>query len=138
MTESKTSPRTSYSVMRHLLNLTTLAVLLALVGMSNLFACPAMASLGRAQKEPCSHCPSEKQEKKQEKGCPRSACITVCPYGSEKTAVVSVDDASNALVVYRRFADISPLRPFEPTAEVSATLRCNQRPLYLLNRVLLI
>lgn len=138
MTESKTSPRTSYLVMRNLLKLTTLMVLGALAGTNNTFACPVMTSLDHAQKEPCSHCPSGKQEKKQEKECPRSACLSVCPYASEKTAVVSFDDASNAFVVCKRFATTEPLRPFEPTAKLSAVLRCNQRQLYLLNRVLLI
>ena len=138
MPESKACPRTSYLVMRHFLKFTTLTVLFALASMGTMFTCPAMASFGLAKKTPCSHCPSEKQEKKQEKGCPRSGCLTVCPYASEQIAVVSVDDASDAFFVCKRFSTTEPLRPHQPIAKVSAVLRFDQRPLYLLNSVLLI
>jgi hypothetical protein len=75
--------RTSNIPMR--LFVTALAVLLyGMTACGPAFACPRM-SAAPGHEEPCSDCPKEEK-------CPREACMLLCPYTVEKTAVVTPEN----------------------------------------------
>ena len=120
--------------MRALLTFTVAALLLGVPGISSAFSCPLMTPAS-VQTEPCSHCPAEKQQK----SCPVSACILICPYTVEKTSDLTSEGLPNALrppvqpsiLVLPSFSDAHAL-------SVALTREADSGPLYLFNRVLLI
>ena len=135
MTETKTRRSTSYPVMRFLLTFTVAVVLLGLPGISSAFSCPLMTP-AEVQSEPCSHCPDDKQDG----SCPVSACLLICPYTVEKSAVLASEGLTDTVMsrVQLSFGIVQPPLSDALVAVVRLTRDFDSRPLYLLNRVLLI
>jgi len=126
---------TSISIMRFLLTFAVAVILLGLPGVSVAFACPFMMT-ATAEETPCSHCPGEKEE-----SCPRSACLHICPYSVEKTAVVAEEAIPPPAVlpeVARSSILIAPPLVDRSRILTPAARDSDAHPLYLLNRVLLI
>ena len=80
---TKWSGPTSKIMMRVLVAVIAIAVL-GLTATGTAFACPFMTA-PPPHEEPCSECP--KQE-----SCPPEACLLLCPYTVERTAIVSIDE----------------------------------------------
>ena len=131
ITETKTRRRTSYRAMRFLLTLAV--VLLGLPGISSAFTCPLMTPV---QSGSCSHCPEEKSDK----SCPASECLLICPYTVEKTAVLNAEGLTDTftLSVQPDTLLVPPDVPDVSDHVARLTGDFDSRPLYLLNRVLLI
>lgn len=120
--------------MSGLLTFTIAVVLLGLPGISSAFSCLLMAP-ANSQNEPCLHCPADKQQK----SCPASACLLICPYIVEKTANVSGEGLKEALILpVEPFALVHPSHSDEHSLSVALTREADSGPLYLFNRVLLI
>jgi hypothetical protein len=94
------------------------------------FACPFMATAA-THEEPYSDCPKEDRY-------PPEACILICPYTAEMTAVITADEHQLPLVL----AMTSPLHiPFLSRVDVvsrAQTRELDSGGIYLKNRVLLI
>jgi hypothetical protein len=134
MIETKTRRATSYTVMRSLLTFTVAVLLLGLPGISSAFSCPRMTPAS-VQTEPCSHCPTNKQQK----SCPISACILICPYTVEKTSDLASDAPTNALIPpVQPSTLVLPSFPDAHAFSAALTREADSGPLYLFNRVLLI
>lgn len=122
-------------MMRLLLTLTIAVVLLGLPGISSAFSCPPMTP-AEVQNEPCSHCPDDKQEE----SCPVSACLLICPYTVEKSAVLGREGLTDTVMspVQLSSGIVYPPLSDALVAVARFTRDFDLRPLYLLNRVLLI
>jgi hypothetical protein len=126
---------TSNRTMRYFLRCAVAAMVVSLPGVSSAFTCPLMPA-AEARNEACSPCPEEKQQE----SCPRSACLLVCPYTLERTAVLNGEGLTVGFVLDAQFFS-AVLRPRLSDARVQ--MAGAQEPfatptLYLLNRVLLI
>jgi len=107
-------------------------IALSVYGISagTVFACPFMTAAA-THEEACSDCPKEES-------CPPEACILLCPYTVENTAVITSEDhhVPYVPVVASVFAASSLTRvhllPRAHTREIDSSA------LYLRNRVLLI
>src|SRR5215217_3444829 len=128
MDETKTRRSTSHSVMRLLLTFAVAVLLLGLPGISTAFTCPLMRP-AEVQNDSCSHCPNDKQEE----SCPASACLLICPYTVEKTAVVTgegLTDTAIPLVELSRGLVHPPLLD-APVPVLPLTEEFDSGPLYL-------
>jgi hypothetical protein len=124
--------RTSNTPMRVLLAAIALTVYGLTAGIAA-FACPFMTTAAASHEEPCSDCP--KQE-----SCPPSACVLICQYTVENTAVVTSCDEHNLPFVSGPFPVVLHIPSL---TRVHVPHRVHTRDfdsngLYLRNRVLLI
>ena len=121
--------RTSNIPMR--LFVTVLALLLyGMTAGGPAFACPLM-SAAPAHEEPCSDCPKEEK-------CPPEACMVLCPYTVEKTAVVTPE--SHDVPVLTAVALLLPIPSLTRKEAVrqAPTRELDSGELYLRNCVFLI
>jgi hypothetical protein len=127
--------QTSNLSMRPLLALAIAVTLLGVPGTSNAFTCSLMPAAD-VQNEPCSHCPSDKQQE----SCPLSACVLICPYTVETTAVLAGEGLPDAHMLPVQLSSVLIHPPVSDTAIPVGGLTdsFDSGPLYLLNRVLLI
>jgi hypothetical protein len=123
---NKMHRRTSKITMRLLFAAIALTVYGLTAGTA--FACPFL--MAATHEEPCSDCPTEER-------CPPEACVLVCPYTVETTAIVTTDEHHAAFVpVVAPALQLPPLtRVHVPQAH---TREFDSGDLYLRNRVLLI
>jgi hypothetical protein len=92
------------------------------------FACPFMTA-APSHEEPCSDCP--KQER-----CPPEACVLLCSYTVETTAIVTTDEHAPLVPVVAPALQLPSLTLLHvPRAH---TREFDSSALYLRNRVLLI